>query len=106
MATPPSPDDVGLAAKAMGALGTAMSILGGWFIKDTRDKINELERTTIKQQDFDRHVAQASRERGEIIDEQHVLRANQAKIFDKIAELDDKSTERHIELLKAIGRHP
>lgn len=94
----PQPDEMGLAAKIMAGLGAALAALGTWAWAHTHSRIKDVEMKA----DSKASIEEVDRHRDHI-----------AKLFDKIAELSDKTEvrfsvmekagfERHIELLNAI----
>ena len=94
----PQPDDVGWMAKALAAMGVALTGLATWAWQHTHSRIKDVDMKT----DGKASTEEVERHRDHI-----------TKLFDKIEELSDKTevrftviesraSDRHVELLKAI----
>ena len=106
----PEPQDVGMFTKIIGGLSAAVSALGIWAWGHTHKRIDEkADSLTVKNLTDARNGQIAT-----ITDEIKMQRSNIAKLFDKGADLDNKTVERfthmeernsqrHIDLINAIN---
>ena len=108
-----APPDTGYLHSLVAGLGAALAAVGTWAWSHTHKRIDTVTDGSVSQKSFDAHQKDEHEHRERMDESIAGARATQAKLFDKIQELSDKTevrftvnektaVDRHIELLNAI----